>query len=177
VVELTEDDLQRPSEPVRTSSEFVTSASHRVSTDSVGGASLAQPKNSLTDDSTYGGSEAETTPVRRSRSSISGTDQGGEVQAPVPTAHSATDTTPPPALLRTGTETVLVAQSLYNTDSEAYRQRIESLRNDFGNGWLSALSDEPWEGPGPAGMAFSPPPAMQSRTPSQGIVSTGRTLG
>ena len=162
VVELTENDI--PPEPQRQSSEFVTSASHRVSTDSVQPISL-QPKNSLTDDSTYGGSEVETTPVRRPKPLA-------EVQAPAPISPPPQlphiDTTVTPPLMRAGTETLLVGQSMYNTDSEAYRQRIESLRNDFGNGWLSALSDEPWD---------NTPPLQPVRTPSQSIVSTGRTLG
>ena len=168
VVELTESDM--PPEPQRHSSEFVTSASHRVSTDSVQPVHV-QPQNSLTDDSTYGGSEVEATPVRRSKPS-------GAVQAPIPTSPPPQlpqiDTTVTPPLMRSGTETVLVGQSLYSTDSEAYRQRIESLRNDFGNGWLSALSDEPWDNSN--SVAF-PPPIQPARTPSQSIVSTGRTLG
>lgn len=168
VVELTETEI--PPEPQRHSSEFVTSASHRASTDSVQPVG-SQPKNSLTDDSTYGGSEAETTPVRRTKPT-------GEVQAPAPTSPPPQlppiETTVTTSLMRAGTETVLVGPSLYNTDSEAYRQKIESLRNDFGNGWLSALSDETWDSSNSVALS---PPLQPVRTPSQSIVSTGRTLG
>jgi Leucine-rich repeat (LRR) protein len=168
VVELIENDV-RP-EPTRVSSEFVTSASHRISTESVEPVD-PQPKNSLTDDSTYGGSEVESTPVRFAK--------------PAEDILVATPTSPPsqlpkieanitPPLMRSGTETVLVAQSLFNTDSDAYRQRIASLKNDFGNGWLSAMSDEPWDNSN--STTFSPP-LQPVRTPSQSMVSTGRTLG
>jgi Leucine-rich repeat (LRR) protein len=156
VVELSESDF--PAEPTRTSSEIVV-PTHQ------------QPKNSLTDDSTYGGSEAETTPVRKSRPNLDL--QQLAAASPSPQLPPI-ETSVSPALLRTGTESIMLQQPQYNIDSEAYRQRMEALRNDFGNGWLSALSDEPWDNANQ--LAFSP--SLQPvRTPSQGIVSGGRTLG
>jgi Leucine-rich repeat (LRR) protein len=156
VVELSENDF--PAEPKRASSEMVAPTRQ-------------QPKNSLTDDSTYGGSEAETTPVRRPHSSM---DSQTQATTSSPPQLPPIETSVSPTLLRTGTESVLLQQPIYSTDSEAYRQRIESLRNDFGNGWLSALSDEPWDSANQ--LTFSPP-LQPVRTPSQGIVSGGRTLG
>ncbi|KAF2021674.1 hypothetical protein BU24DRAFT_25275 [Aaosphaeria arxii CBS 175.79] len=69
----------------------------------------------------------------------------------------------------------------FDASSDLYRKKIEALRQDFGNTWLSALSDESWETapvtsfPEP-GFTTTIRPAMP-RTPSQGIVSGGRTLG
>jgi len=59
------------------------------------------------------------------------------------------------------------------------------LRNDFGNGWLSALTDDGWDmQPRSTGFdtTFSPPgsmspPAGPVRHGSQGIISGSRTLG
>ncbi|KAF1991924.1 hypothetical protein K402DRAFT_322141 [Aulographum hederae CBS 113979] len=69
---------------------------------------------------------------------------------------------------------------------DSYRQKIEALRSDFGNGWLSALSDDAWDNQqrndrfGESGLTASgslASPPLLVRTPSQGIVSGGRTLG
>ncbi|KIW02660.1 hypothetical protein, variant [Verruconis gallopava] len=172
VVELTENDF--PNQSQRTSSEIPAPTHNRISTD-VSPRPELQPKNSLTDDSTYGGSEAETTPVRKTRPSVDSHRTTTTAESPRPPQLPSVDTNVSPSLLRTGTDSVLLQQPVYHsTESDDYRQRIESLRNDFGNGWLSVLSDEQWDGAGQLGYA----PSMQPvRTPSQGIVSGGRTLG
>ncbi|KAE9967216.1 hypothetical protein BLS_006150 [Venturia inaequalis] len=134
-------------------------------------------KASLTDDSTYGGSEVESTPVRtRTLLDSSGSDL-------TPTLLDMSNDSPP--LHRANTETTAQSLTQLGADSEAYKQRIEVLRNDFGNGWLSALSDDNWEvhqrAPGfeaafGTGSPLSPP-LGPVRAASQGIVSGGRTLG
>lgn len=70
---------------------------------------------------------------------------------------------------------------------DSYKKRIEVLRNDLGPAWLSALTDERWDPPPPAGGLNHPTsatsmgslgrPAMPLRTQSQNMVSAGRTLG
>lgn len=89
--------------------------------------------------------------------------------------------------------TVIVAQSPpislqaspeFDVSSDLYKKKIEALRQDFGSNWLSALGDEGWDGrsvtsfPSERGSFASPAlrPTIP-RTPSQGIVSGGRTLG
>lgn len=134
-------------------------------------------KASLTDDSTYGGSEVESTPVR-TRTSIDSS--GSNLTPTLPDATNGS-----PTLLRASSESTAQALAHLGADSEAYKQRIEVLRNDFGNGWLSALSDDNWDthqrAPGfeaafGTGSPLSPP-LGPVRTASQGIVSGGRTLG
>jgi Leucine rich repeat len=73
------------------------------------------------------------------------------------------------------------------SQGELYKKHIEGLRSDFGNSWLSALTDETWntghQSPPTAFTSpFTPasplsPPAGPMRVASQPIVSTGRTLG
>ena len=75
----------------------------------------------------------------------------------------------------------------WDIDSEIYRQKIEALKNEVGNGWLSVLSEGGWDGQGNApltshGGEFSPastirPSPTTSKTASQAILSGGRTLG
>ncbi|KAI9777916.1 MAG: hypothetical protein M1839_008451 [Geoglossum umbratile] len=75
----------------------------------------------------------------------------------------------------------------WSINGEMYRKKIEALRNEVGNGWLSVLSEEGWEShkspqtviPGPE---FSPastikPSPTTPRASSQPIVSGSRTLG
>jgi Leucine-rich repeat (LRR) protein len=161
VVELTETDFsaERRSESIHTESTPTTT------------------KASLTDDSTYGGSEVESTPVR-ARAPID--------SFPPNTTPTLLDTSNvSPALLRTSSESAAQALAHLGVDSEAYKQRIEVLRNDFGNGWLSALSDDNWDthqrAPGfEAAFGTGSPlstPLGPVRSASQGIVSGGRTLG
>ena len=68
-------------------------------------------------------------------------------------------------------------------DSEdVYKKKIEALRQDFGNTWLSALGEESWDSTSvasfPSDHGYHSPGIHPSLppTPSQGIVS-GRTLG
>ncbi|KFY08196.1 hypothetical protein V492_06447 [Pseudogymnoascus sp. VKM F-4246] len=69
-----------------------------------------------------------------------------------------------------------------------YRKKIEALRNEAGNGWLSVLSEEGWEAQKPptASVAqqgdFSPvstirPSPTSQRPRSQQTIPSGRTLG
>jgi hypothetical protein len=75
-----------------------------------------------------------------------------------------------------------IPEQEFDVSNDLYKKKIEALRQDFGNTWLSALGDETWEstesGLSPERGYDSPPirPALP-RTPSQGIVSGGRTLG
>ncbi|KAF2814935.1 uncharacterized protein BDZ99DRAFT_187442 [Mytilinidion resinicola] len=69
----------------------------------------------------------------------------------------------------------------FDVSSDLYKKKIEALRQDFGSTWLSALGDESWDSQTVGSFperGFSPPlkPSL-TRTPSQGIVSGGRTLG
>ncbi|KAF2501577.1 hypothetical protein BU16DRAFT_449958 [Lophium mytilinum] len=69
----------------------------------------------------------------------------------------------------------------FDVSSDLYKKKIEALRQDFGSTWLTALGDESWDSqtvgsfPEP-GFSPSLKPSL-TRTPSQGIVSGGRTLG
>ncbi|KAF2691430.1 hypothetical protein K458DRAFT_381287 [Lentithecium fluviatile CBS 122367] len=71
----------------------------------------------------------------------------------------------------------------FDVSSDLYKKKIEALRQDFGNTWLSALSDEGWDTKSvtsfPSDRDYSSPVLRPTlpRTPSQGIVSGGRTLG
>jgi hypothetical protein len=75
----------------------------------------------------------------------------------------------------------------WNRNGEIYRKKIEALRNEVGNGWLSVLSEEGWEGHRGSqtispSSEFSPastirPSPTTPRASSQPIVSGGRTLG
>jgi Leucine-rich repeat (LRR) protein len=125
-------------------------------------------KAAITDDSTYGGSEVESTPVRASRTTS---------DTPLATQLLSTlEINDPPPMLRTGSEPVPTQLPQFGTESDAYKQRIDALRNDFGNGWLSALSDDNWDAhlSPPVSMA---PPVGPVRHASQGIISGSRTLG
>ncbi|ORY05279.1 hypothetical protein BCR34DRAFT_47031 [Clohesyomyces aquaticus] len=70
----------------------------------------------------------------------------------------------------------------FDVSSDLYKKKIEALRQDLGNTWLSALGDETWDSKSVRSFPereYSSPtirPTMP-RTPSQGIVSGGRTLG
>ncbi|KAF2430278.1 hypothetical protein EJ08DRAFT_248072 [Tothia fuscella] len=123
-------------------------------------------KAALTDDSTYGGSEVESTPVR-ARTSV----DIPTVQHLLPTRDSMS-----PPMLRTGSEPLPSATPRFDVESDVYRQRIDALRSDFGNGWLSALSDDNWDAQLSPPTSMGPPTAPV-RQVSQGIVSGTRTLG
>jgi hypothetical protein len=71
----------------------------------------------------------------------------------------------------------------FDVSSDLYKKKIESLRQDFGNTWLSALGDENWDQTSvksfPSEIGYTSPSIRPTlpRTPSQGILSGGRTLG
>ncbi|KAH7381595.1 hypothetical protein BKA66DRAFT_570729 [Pyrenochaeta sp. MPI-SDFR-AT-0127] len=70
----------------------------------------------------------------------------------------------------------------FDVGNDLYKKKIEALRQDFGNTWLSALGDENWDSTSvtgfPSERGYSSPTIRPTlpRTPSQSIVS-GRTLG
>lgn len=82
------------------------------------------------------------------------------------------------------TSTQTTSPPEFDITSDLYKRKIEALRQDFGNNWLSALGDEGWDAKSvtsipSAHSGFASPiirPTMV-RTPSQGIISGGRTLG
>ncbi|TAQ85380.1 hypothetical protein B7494_g6294 [Chlorociboria aeruginascens] len=75
----------------------------------------------------------------------------------------------------------------WSMSGEMYRKKIEALRNEVGNGWLSVLSEEGWDSQknlqskGYTGTDFDPANAIRpSPTPravSQQTILSGRTLG
>lgn len=75
----------------------------------------------------------------------------------------------------------------WNVSGELYRKKVEALRNEMGNGWLSVLSEESWDGqkkiPGEDNFLSSPagplgrPNAITTRANSQQAIYSGRTLG
>ncbi|KFY20427.1 hypothetical protein V491_03726, partial [Pseudogymnoascus sp. VKM F-3775] len=71
----------------------------------------------------------------------------------------------------------------WSVSGEMYRKKIEALRNEAGNGWLSVLSEEGWETQkSPAHGDFSPastirPSPTTPRPRSQQTIQSGRTLG
>jgi Leucine-rich repeat (LRR) protein len=75
----------------------------------------------------------------------------------------------------------------WSISGELYRKKIEALRNDVGNGWLSVLSEEGWDTQknsqqGYGGPNFSPtntirPSPATPRANSQQTIHSGRTLG
>ncbi|KAI4129961.1 MAG: hypothetical protein LQ347_003556 [Umbilicaria vellea] len=74
-----------------------------------------------------------------------------------------------------------------NVSGEAYRRKIEALKSEVGNGWLSVLSEDGWDGQRmPRATVPSSnfnhinairPGMSNLRATSQGIVSGSRTLG
>jgi hypothetical protein len=70
----------------------------------------------------------------------------------------------------------------FDVSSDLYKKKIEALRQDFGNNWLSALGDESWDTTSITSFPerdYTSPVIKPTipRSPSQGIVSGGRTLG
>ena len=99
----------------------------------------------------------------------------------IDTTHTTHQQLPPIDTTTDGKAPQLPEQE-FDMSNDLYKKKIEALRQDFGNTWLSALGDETWDS---AASGLSPergynsptiPPALP-RTPSQGIVSGGRTLG
>lgn len=70
----------------------------------------------------------------------------------------------------------------FDVSDDLYKKKIEALRQDFGNTWLSALGDESWDTTSvtsfPSDRGYNSPTIRPTlpRTPSQSIAS-GRTLG
>jgi len=64
----------------------------------------------------------------------------------------------------------------WSMSGEIYRKKIEALRNEVGNGWLSVLSEEGWEPPKNPVNTIRPN-TTSSRANSQQAIHSGRTLG
>jgi hypothetical protein len=64
----------------------------------------------------------------------------------------------------------------WSMSGEIYRKKIEALRNEVGNGWLSVLSEEGWEPHKSPANAIRPNLTTQ-RANSQQAIHSGRTLG
>ena len=64
---------------------------------------------------------------------------------------------------------------------EDYRTKVEALRQEFGNNWISVLSEQGWDGRRDVmenrRVSFSSPMPTMHRANSQAITSGGRTLG
>ncbi|KAF2837848.1 hypothetical protein M501DRAFT_936628 [Patellaria atrata CBS 101060] len=137
-----------------------------------------QPHPAISDDSTYGGSP-DATPTRKQsfptqdRPSI------------VPDGPATTSGVPNREVDETSAPNASTASPQdVNVNSDTYRKKIQALRSDLGNGWLSALGDETWEEPRDSNRADDAnpaqsivPPANSTRASSQGIISVGRSLG
>ncbi|KAI9674573.1 MAG: hypothetical protein M1829_003655 [Trizodia sp. TS-e1964] len=76
----------------------------------------------------------------------------------------------------------------WSISGEIYKKKIEALRNEVGNGWLSVLSEEGWDGQRGAGnftpggdfspaSTIRPSPTTPKASAQHSIVSGGRTLG
>jgi hypothetical protein len=89
----------------------------------------------------------------------------------------------PPIDTTTASKTPEAPQDEFDAGNDLYKKKIEALRQDFGNTWLSALGDDSWDATSvtsfPSDRGYSSPTIRPTlpRTPSQGIVSGGRTLG
>jgi hypothetical protein len=64
----------------------------------------------------------------------------------------------------------------WSMSGEIYRKKIEALRNEVGNGWLSVLSEEGWE-PQKSPVNAIRPNSTTQRATSQQAIHSGRTLG
>ncbi|KAI1640946.1 leucine rich repeat domain-containing protein [Biscogniauxia mediterranea] len=65
----------------------------------------------------------------------------------------------------------------WNLSGDVYRQKIETLRDKVGNGYLSVLNEESWESSHPAFLAADYKPTPPHHTPSPQAIHSGRTLG
>lgn len=81
-----------------------------------------------------------------------------------------------------------IVKPLPNTDpqdwsvsGDDYRKKIEALRHEVGNGWLSVLSEEGWDSQNNAADFTAAtgirPSSTMARANSQQTIHTGRTLG
>jgi hypothetical protein len=64
----------------------------------------------------------------------------------------------------------------WSMSGEMYRKKIEALRNEVGNGWLSVLSEEGWE-PQKSPANTIRPNVTSPMANSQQAIHSGRTLG
>jgi hypothetical protein len=64
----------------------------------------------------------------------------------------------------------------WSMSGEMYRKKIEALRDEVGNGWLSVLSEEGWE-PQKNPTNTIRPNVTSPRANSQQAILSGRTLG
>jgi hypothetical protein len=64
----------------------------------------------------------------------------------------------------------------WSMSGEIYRKKIEALRNEVGNGWLSVLSEEGWE-PQKSPANTIRPNVTSPRANGQQAIHSGRTLG
>ena len=105
---------------------------------------------------------------------------GTEVALATPTLRSALDLRP------VGTAPMAHSEE-WTTGGNAYRRKIETLKNEVGNGWLSVLGEEGWESHRDTSLkrqhtdlAHSGtirPTLIRPKTVSQSIVGGTRTLG
>lgn len=68
----------------------------------------------------------------------------------------------------------------WSISGDIYRKKIEALRNEVGNGWLSVLSEEGWDSQRNSndfGPTNAIRPSVNPRANSQQTIHTGRTLG
>ncbi|KAL5114918.1 hypothetical protein ACEQ8H_007165 [Pleosporales sp. CAS-2024a] len=119
-----------------------------------------------------------------------GQSAGGSSKKPCQDERAVTDNTHTIQQLLPPIDTITISKpgdvqpNDYDAGNDLYKKKIEALRQDFGNTWLSALADDSWDStsvtsfPSDRGGYSSPTirPTLP-RTPSQGIVSGGRTLG
>lgn len=129
------------------------------------------PAKAPSADSTYGGSP-EATPIRKTLAPAAPIAEHQHLP------HIDTAITSPSLGAELDFSSMVTGEASVNGD--LYKKKIEALRNDFGNSWLSALSDEAYQGNSAFQDRVSPsvrPTVTSSRAPSQSIVSGGRTLG
>lgn len=79
-----------------------------------------------------------------------------------------------------GTPTSWTDSHKWDVGGEMYRRKIEALRNNVGDGYLSVLSEEHWDASGSPHFSDSPfghsnSPIHSNSTPQ--VLHTGRTLG
>lgn len=102
------------------------------------------------------------------------------------TSLSSPDVNATPGRIDKSTSLASDLQNL-SLSGEAYRRKIEALKSEVGNGWLSVLSEDGWDGqriphatvPGSSFNHINAirPGVSNLRATSQGIVSGSRTLG
>ena len=92
-----------------------------------------------------------------------------------------------PAVLRESHDRAIlphIEDQEWDVSSELYRQKLEALKNEVGNGWLSVLGDDGWDGgrePKKDVTKAMSPASTVGTTPRvqspAGVVAGGRTLG